>query len=187
MSEPIFKEDKVSQRFNLEEMFGSDFTRLGDREKRLIKESLAEAIIEVIKTRTADGRWRPGSKPSKNAGKYSEAYANSPDFIGAGKSKDQVNMRLSGDMLDLLDIIKDTSNTIEIGWDDGVQSAKAYNHNIGDTVPRRPFFGLAPSEEARIAREFKPLVEDAINIESKKDISALADKLLRTVDKYRGE
>jgi len=184
-NDPVFKKDAVYQKFNLKEIFGVDFS-----DKRELKEAIGQAIIERIIERTESGEFRPGAKPSAKADRYSESYAESVNFKAAGKSKNKVNMSLNGDMLGLMDIVDQTSNTITIGWDDETENAKAYNHNVGDTVPKRPFFGLSSSEITKLKQEFKPAIQEAVR-EIKKHggdkedmFSSLALKIL---DRIKGD
>lgn len=155
MADPVFKKDKVSQIFNLREMFGVDVSNAPE-----IGEIVGEAILEKIRTRTANGAGFGGA-PFFN-GKYSDAYAESIEFIAAGKDQHEVNMELSGDMMGLMDIVARTPNTIEIGWDDPTQNAKAFNHNTGDTVPKRNFFGLSKAEIREVVEEFRDEVQDYV-------------------------
>lgn len=156
MAEPVFKKDKVYQRFNLKELFGVDFADMPE-----LKQAIGQAAIEKILERTAGGDWRPGARPSARAGKYSDAYANSLAFKAAGKSKSKVDMKLWGDMLGTLDVIDTDRNTVTIGWDDEQQAAKAYNHNTGDTLPKRPFFGLSASEVKELEIKFRDEIKAA--------------------------
>lgn len=175
MADPVFKKDKVSQRFNLKEIFGVDFSN-----KPELKEALAQAIIEKIKTRTENGLAIGGKRELKKP--YSDAYADSIPFKAAGKSKNNVNMTLTGDMLGLLDVIKESSNTIEIGWDND-QAPKAYNHNVGDTVPKRPFFGLNKSEIADLKKEFGREVKQAARTLQDEGRDAFTERALALLER----
>lgn len=177
MSKPIFKKDKVYQKFNLKEIFGVEF---GDKPE--LKEAIAQAIIEKIKTRTEDGLAIGGKRELKSP--YSNEYAKSLAFKAAGKSKRKVNMSLSGDMLGLLDMINDTKNTIEIGWDDD-QAPKAYNHNTGDTVPKRPFFGLNETEIRELKKQFKSEVVEAAKALEDEGRDAFTERALALLDRVR--
>lgn len=173
MADPVFKKDRVYQRFNLKEIFGVDFSDKPD-----LKEAIAQVIIEKIKTRTEDGLAIGGKRELQSP--YSDEYSKSLSFKAAGKSKRKVNMKLTGDMLGLLDMIKETSNTIEIGWDDD-QAPKAYNHNVGDTVPKRPFFGLSATEIAALKKEFGSEVKEAARSYKKDGGDGFAERALAIV------
>ncbi len=156
MSAPVFKKDKVSQTFDLQEIFGVDVSDMPE-----VAQSFAQIAIEHIRKRTESNEFMPGAKASEGAHKYSDDYAHSLAFKAAGKSKSDVNMELTGDMIATMDVLEINGNSITIGWDDPLQSAKAFNHNTGDTVPKRPFFGLADSEVKDIASKFEGSVRQA--------------------------
>lgn len=185
MAAPIFKKSKVEQEIDLKEVFGIDFKGL-----RSLREAIGEAILARIRERTqqekmgmsfgADGRGRPVSlkKP------YSKEYSETLDFKAFGKSRSEVNMTLTGDMLGLMDIKRQDGNSITIGWTDATENAKAYNHSVGDTVPRRPFFGISKTELQDIKKEFRSEIRDAIKVRNtdgqrafEERVGALLDKL----------
>lgn len=65
----------------------------------------------------------------------------SPDYKKekAEVSPDAVpNMELGGSMLDALEAVAGKGARIEVGWTDPDQAVKAYNHTVGDTLPKRP-------------------------------------------------
>lgn len=161
------KRNLVEQTINLEELFGTTFKR-----KKELREAIAERAIQMMQERVEDG---VGVKFASNGSArqydlnsipYSKEYVNSLDFAAFGKSKGEVNLRLKGDMLELIDIKKQTSDTITLGWTDKLENKKAYAHTVGKsgdskvTVPARPFFGLTKSDLKQLVREFKSEVED---------------------------
>jgi hypothetical protein len=138
----------VSQTINLEEMFGVSFQ--GERALRM---AIAQKVIDHIVKRTQDGKNVSGAKLAK----YHPDYVASAEFELAGKSKNEVNMTLTGAMLSQLDLLSDGPNTIRIGWEETEQILKAYNHNVGDTVTKRDFFGVTMAEAKKvILEEFGP-------------------------------
>ena len=50
---------------------------------------------------------------------------------------------------------KESVNTVFIQMKKGVETKKAFNHNTGDTLPKREFFGVTNAEAKRIANEIK--------------------------------
>lgn len=108
------------------------------------KEDLAYAVIDTIVDRTRSGK----SVTGRSFKKLSKAYA---DLKGSSK----VNLTLDGDMLDELDIQRVKGNKIKIGWNDTLQSNKAFNHDTGDTLPKRSFFDLTEGELKKIVKKFK--------------------------------
>jgi len=156
------KKNNVEQTINLKETFGIDF-----RGKNNLKELIGQAIIDRIVERSEAG---DGVKISadgsgvevKLQAPYSETYADSLDFKAAGKSKDTVNMTLTGDMLGLLDIKRIKGNSITIGWNDKNENAKSFNHMVGDTVPQRLFFGVSNEELTDIKKDFELDIKNAL-------------------------
>lgn len=178
MAKPKFSEDAVYQDIELGKLLGFDLSDASE-----LKQYIGQLIIERIRARTQDGLGYNG-KPLKSP--YSSTYAKSPEFKAFGKSKSKVNMTLSGDMLGLIDIIEDKGNKIRIGWDDSEQNAKAFNHNTGDTVPKRPFFGINNKELYEIIREVRPEIKKAIKIKEEDGTSAFEEFATGLLDKLNG-
>jgi hypothetical protein len=164
-------ESEVSQTIDLKELTGVNMS-----EFPAAKEAIAQAFIDKIVERTQDGKDVDGKDFAK---KYSKAYKDSLAFDAFGKTN-KVNMTLSGEMLGTIDVVESKGNKIKIGWSDAENNAKAFNHNSGDTVPKRQFFGVTDKELAEIKREFKPQIKDTDNdrvILAKLD--KLAEKILK--------
>lgn len=139
-------ESEVSQTFDLKEILGVDVS-----DTPAIKEAIGQALIDKIIERTESGVDVNGNKFEK----YSEDYKDSLAFKAFGKTG-KVNLTQSGQMLGTLDLIENKGNKIKIGWDDETENAKAYNHNTGDTVKKRQFFGITAEDIKAIRDEFKP-------------------------------
>lgn len=180
MADPVFKKDKVYQRFNLKEMFGVDFSN-----KPELRSAIGSAIVERIVERTENGAGI-GGRPF-SFGKYSDEYSKTIEFKAHGKNQHEVNMSLTGDMLGLMQVIGETTNTVSVGWGDATQNAKAYNHNTGDTVPKRPFFGLSASEIREIVKEFKPAVREAAESGRASEPDSNTQKLSEILKDLRSE
>lgn len=158
------KKNNVEQTINLKEVFDFDFSG-----KENLKQLIGQAIIDHIVERTKDGlgvslKDDGSGRTVKLKSPYSKTYAKSLEFKAAGKSKNNVNMTLSGQMLSTLDVKKIDGNKITIGWEDAEENAKAFNHVTGDTVPKRPFFGVSNKELREIKKEFMPEIEEALKI-----------------------
>ena len=106
---------------------------------------LAQATIE---SRTLDGEDIDG----KNFTKYSKEYADAK-----GVTQDSVDLFLEGDMLEGIGrrVSKEKRSTVFLQMKKGLQTKKAFNHNTGDTLPKREFFGITDAEAKRIAKEIK--------------------------------
>lgn len=165
-------EDEVSQTIDLKELFGVSV--IGSEG---LKQAIGGAIIDKIVNRTESG---VGVDGKKLKAPYSKDYSESLDFKAFGKSKNKVNMTLTGQMLGSLDIVESKGNSIKIGWDDSEENAKAYNHNTGDTVPKRPFFGVTEKELREIKSEFEDKVkaqERALEEEKVRVLGAILRRL----------
>ncbi len=123
------------------------------------REVLADEIIDFIRERTADGKsWRNRELPG-----YSDSYANSLNFKIAGKSKSDVNLTQSGDMLGALTLLDSKNGTLTIGYEKGSQENAIADGNIRGTYgqktsvgPKRDFLGITKSDLARIMDRFTP-------------------------------
>ena len=186
VTKPKVTKRVIEQRIDLEEAFGVDFTG-----KRNLREIIGERIIEKIRERTESGTGMTiddsgRGHPSEFKG-YSKEYRESPEFKAFGKSPTgKVNLKLTGDMLELIDIKKQDSNSITIGVDSD-EVLKAYNHQTGDTVPRRPWFGISKGELMEIVQELKPEVREATKIFEEEGRRSADEFLLKLADEILGE
>lgn len=134
--------DNVRLEIDLRELFGSE---LVDRQS--VRQALAQDIIDAIV-----------KKAESFGGRYSNEYSKSAEFIAFGKSKNDVNLTLSGQMLAALDVLKDTRDKIVIGWDEGSEDGKKAHGNItgrnGAVKTKRDFFKLTESELKAIAKQY---------------------------------
>jgi hypothetical protein len=114
------------------------------------KEEIAAKILDYIKERTLDG---VGIRNGRrfNFPKYSEAYIKSAAFKEAGKSASEVNLKLSGEMLEEMRILSLRGNQILIGFQNGTFS----NDKADGNSKKRPFLGINKSELQEILRGFK--------------------------------
>lgn len=145
-------ENEVSQSFNLKEILGEAAGVSG------VADAFAQAAIDKIVSRTESGRDING----KLFAPYSKSYKESLAFNVFGKSS-RVNLKLTGDMLASIDIVKSTKSELKIGTNDPDQSVKAYAHITGfaghptiKNAKPRDFFGLTESEVQSIKKEFTP-------------------------------
>jgi hypothetical protein len=153
--------DEVSQEIDLNSIAGVDLSK----RPRLAQE-IGQALLDSIVDRTEAGKdiW---GKPLKG---YKKSYVESEDFEEFDKSANDVNMTLRGTMLDSIDFTQDRG-TIKIAVKGGTQTKKAYNHNVGDTLPQRRFFGVTNSQIKNVLSEF------SADIESLKESQTPEDQL----------
>ncbi|MFO0447763.1 MAG: hypothetical protein ACK52I_03575 [Pseudomonadota bacterium] len=186
MKPPKVSLSKIEQEIDLKEFFDADLA-----ESRGIKEAIAQAVIDKIVERTEGGEGlrfssNGAATPIKLKSPYSKMYAESLEFKAAGKSKNKVNMTLSGDMLAGIDVGSVEGNKIKIYIRDD-QVPKAFNHLTGDTVPARPFFGISKSEMEDIASKFRVDVEAArprtdFSLRTEDDALTALDRLSNILD-----
>lgn len=177
MKSPKLTKRAIEQEIDLGEIFGIDAT-----DAPALKEAVAQAIIDRMVSRTEDGKAYGGGKLKSP---YSKAYQKTREFIAAGKKANDVNMELTGDMLAAIDVISTSGNKIKIGISDELQVLKAYNHNTGDTVPRRPFFGISKDELKDIGFKFS---EDIKQLKAGADLATPRQlKLMGLIDLLSGE
>ena len=102
------------------------------------RQSFGQAVLDEIRRRTASNIGRTG----KRFRNYSDEYADSLEFEAAGKSQNDPNLRLTGDMLGLMNVVATDRNSITLGWNQTDEAAKAHGHITGSVGVTRDFFGL---------------------------------------------
>jgi hypothetical protein len=169
VNDPKYSKSEVSQKFNLKKLLGYEPT---DYQKELFFELVAERIVE----RTSNGKDINGSKFTR----YSEDYAEKK-----GVSRDSVDLILEGDMLQSFEP-EAQKNIVKIKMADGVETLKAYNHNVGDTLPQRTFFGITKDNELkRIIKavdQEKPSKSEKTTTERAVDLAELRRAIQETID-----
>lgn len=130
------KKNKISYTLNLEDEFNKNEIKPSKR-KQLSELIGAELINEIVTY--LDRGITPVSK-----GEYKRSL--SKKYKEIKKKKTGVtfaDLQLESDMLSNLSI-KATKTGVEIQITDNTQKKKAYNHNVGDTLPKRQFL---PNDE----------------------------------------
>ena len=137
--------DEMSQEIDAKRYLGKDAS---DEQVRLF----AELAIEQINQRTLDGKTIHGGKFKK----YSKEYADKK-----GVSRSAVDLFLEGDMLDSVNYDEETlaSKKVKLFIDDELDTKKGFNHHTGDTLPKRPWFGITPGEARSIADAVKEEIQ----------------------------
>lgn len=160
--------DELSQTIDLK-------SYLGRKPTATEKQNFAELAIDAIENRTLDGNTINGGKFKK----YSKAYA---EFKGVTRTS--VDLFLEGDMLDNINRgkSKEKKGTVFIQMKKGVETKKAFNHQTGDTLPQREFFGVTDAEAKSIASEIKEEREEPAKREKRKS-SLTLDFLRGEIDK----
>lgn len=160
VNRPKYSKSEVSQRFNLKELLGYEPTEV---QKKLFYELAVDAMAQ----RTLNGDDINGSSFTP----YSEDYAKKK-----GVSKESVDLVLSGEMLSSFEDAQTQKNIVKIKIAEGENTLKAYNHNVGDTLPKRQFFGL--NDVDSIVKKVKS-VKDAPRPEKKErvDLASIRDAI----------
>jgi hypothetical protein len=177
MKPPKVTLSKIEQEIDLKELFGVDLSEADG-----LKKAIGQVLLDKMLARVEGGEGIGGVKLKSP---YSKPYAESLQFKAAGKSKGKVNMTLTGDMLASIDIKSTDGNKIVLAIDES-QVEKAFNHQTGDTVPKRPFFGFTKAELKDLKKEFTPRIKEAAkrNAAGGSDtlFNEVANELLETID-----
>lgn len=103
------------------------------------RDFVSELVIEHIQKRTDNHKDING----KQFTKYSKEYTSSRDFKLAGKSAGDVNLRQTGDTMDLIEVLSSTPGRITIGYEKGSEeNDKAQWLQASDNGPSRKFLGI---------------------------------------------
>lgn len=165
----IVTKSEISQTFDLEEMFGAD---ISDNER--LKEEIGQEIIDIIKNRTLESNKDIWGVKFEN---YSSEYVSSDTFEDFDKSRSDINMQLTGKMLESLEVeIK--NNEIRLFLDDSSQIPKAFNHQTGDRLKQRAWFGLSEDGMDKLVGIFQDEI-DSLKSEEGTD-RATADRARQT-------
>lgn len=164
-------EDEVSQTIDIKKILG-DASGIDS-----VTEAFAQALIDKMVERTESGRDVNG----KVFPKYSKSYSESLAFKVFDKSRGDVNMSLTGDMLASIEPEIDQGKLkLSVTGDENI--LKAYAHNTGykghpvlEGKAKREFFGITDAELAKIKKNFLP----DLTKESKKADEAIVKTLLK--------
>lgn len=126
VNQPKYSKREVSQKFNLKQLLGYEPS---ERQKDLFFELAVNKMVQ----RTAQGNDINGKKFTQ----YSKEYAQTK-----GVSRSAVDLILKGDMLDSNKKETKQKNMLKIKVKEGVETLKSYNHNVGDKLPTRTYFGF---------------------------------------------
>jgi hypothetical protein len=126
------------------------------------REELSQRIIQTIKERTNQGIGVNGQKFAS----YSSSYVNSLPFRIAGKSASQVNLRLSDEMMDSLEVVDSGSGFITLGFTNASAEQKAEWNAASDNGPSREFLGISQSELDALLSDYTEESEETTVSES---------------------
>lgn len=159
---PKYTKSEVSQRFNLKQL-------LGYEPSNIQREFFHDLVNERIEDRTKDGR----DINNKKFRPYSSEYA---EFKGV--SRGDVDLTLNDNMLQSFDDSNsaEQANIVKVQMKPGTQTLKAFNHNTGDTLPQRTFFGVNNK------RELEPLLREVDELRPVQDGSITLANLLTALE-----
>lgn len=143
------------------------------------REAIAEEVIEYIRQRTEEGRDINGAPFAP----YSKSYINSLEFEIAGKSPYEVNLRLTGDMMESIKLITHSTGSVTIGFEPGEENDKAAWAAASDNGPSRRFLGVMEDELEDIIDRYRK--ENPLAPEPKaerRERERLVDKVLRAAN-----
>ena len=127
-------------------------------------EEVGEFIIAKILEDAGSGR---SSVTGRNWSKLSPAYK---AIKASQSSSTRANLELKGDLLDDLDW-RLNGRRVEVGWfGGGEQVLKAFNHNTGDTLPKRQSItGPKQSFRPGISKEVDAIIDEILEAEDGDD------------------
>lgn len=145
------------------------------------REAIAEDVIDFIRSRTDRGL----DKNNRPFRRYSKSYSESLDFKIAGKSRNNVDLQLTGDMIGDLQIINvETAGFITIGYERGSDEndrAAWQRNNTRPTHPKRDFLGITDKDLKNILRRYNPVNERELitNQRIEREAQSIIDSFLR--------
>lgn len=133
------------------------------------RRSIGLDIVDRIIERTKSGKDKNNEDFSGAAAKYSDSYKKSFDFKLAGKGSN-VNLTLSGEMLNALEVLETSDGEITIGYraNDKFNNDKAEGNILGsygrDPNPSkaRDFLGITGGEVETILKKY-PISGDGLS------------------------
>lgn len=148
-----------------------------------IRDNLAEDILDFILRRTERGLDK-NNKPFK---RYSDSYAESLDFKIAGKSKNHVDLQLSGDMLTELQILNTSiPGFITIGFPQGSEEndrAAWQRNNTRSYFPKRDFLGIEQSDLNKLISKYR-IISQAENLQEREVRKKIREEATRIVSSF---
>ena len=143
-------EKQVSKTINLKS-YGQLWANVDNKTEA--KEEIAEFVIDSILDSVGEGK-----SPVKG-GRWKKSLSSEYLKVKKGFSSSGIaNMELTGDMLDSL-ISKSKANSIEVGIFSKKEAPKAFNHNTGDTLPKRQFI---PTERQKFDKDIEDGIKDIL-------------------------
>lgn len=143
--------NEVSQTLDASKVLGVDLSN----NPRIVDE-FGQAVLDRIVTRTTEEQ---KDVSGKKFARYSKEYVDSEDFAEYGKSQGEINLELTGDMMNSLDFTKSgTEITVQVPSD---QAGKAFGNisgkrgKINKSINPRDWFGVSAKDLKEIKSQFR--------------------------------
>jgi len=147
---------------------------LSDKYSAEERRAIAAEVIQRITERTRDEGKDKNNRTFKG---YSESYKGSLDFKIAGKGS-KVDLTLTGEMIDSMQLLKTRPGQIEIGYKAGDEiNGKVEGNRLGTygkpqpVAPPRDFLGITKSDLQDILRRY-PLRNEEKRLDSVAQVKA---------------
>ena len=129
---------------------------LDDSEKEDLKASIGEFVISEMLRYVADG-----TSPVSGGRAFKKLTKKYAEKEKGGDTT--ANLDLHGDMLGSL-TFEPSSKGIKVGIFDSDQAIKSYNHNVGDTLPKRQFIPNADEDFKKdIMKGIDSIIKDYVD------------------------
>lgn len=156
------------------------------QEERL---AIASDIVDFIVKRTQKKRLDKDNKPLKAP--YSKSYSESLEFKIAGKSKNKVDLTLSGDMLASLEVVGERKGSVTVGFTDEEQGAKAdgnirgtYGQSRRNSSKARDFLGIHKDDLKKILNKYPLNDKEKLSksVEKSNYIDAVSEEIASKIE-----
>ena len=157
------------------------------------RRAIAQQIIDFIVNRTGRGRGIDNKPWGGKAGSYSQSYKDSLDFKNAGKTN-TVNLELSSDMLNSLELLSSKRGEITLGYaagdpiNDKVEGNRLGTYGQKKPIPgkARDFLGIRKEDLNRILKKFPRGKSQEAVAELENEIQETAERTVSNVE-FRDE
>lgn len=154
-------------------------------------EQRLEVGRNVIKRVVERTREEYKNKNNRKFPGYSQTYISSKAFLQGGKSKNEVNLTLTGEMIDDLDIVEHGVGYVDIGYKTSYTGAGKVEGNVIGSYGREPntkhardFLGIKKdeAEEFILKVETKTEEEQIIQEVTEEEINKAVENILSRIE-----
>lgn len=131
-----------------------NLSKVPTSQRTAVKNEVGEFIVDQILRSVSNA-----TSPVEGKGAFKSLSKEYADNEKGGNRK--ANLELDGDMLDSLEF-RTTISGVEVGIFDGDETPKAFNHNTGDTLPKRQFIpDISESFNSSIQAGVNRIIKDS--------------------------